>query len=370
MKRTEKYGFSTRSWQPLWEFPHLSPRAILLEMEPNNKKPMPGRGEVELVRQIRERSAGIGAKTGRGDVRVGIGDDCAVLRLRRGEEMVVTTDLSLEGRHFRLDWHTPEAVGHRTLARGLSDLAAMGARPVAAFLSLAVPGKLTISKGSAKSWIERFYDGLLGLAEVHKTPLAGGDLAEFPQVVVDMVLVGAVQQGRAMLRSSAKPGDGIYVTGGLGGAAAGLRALEALSGKKPPARLAPILKPHLFPEPRIAQGLWLARYGRAAAGMDMSDGLSLDVARLCEESGVAAEIDETALPMAKGATLDDALNGGEDYELLFTARPGTKLPRSIAGVPVTQIGSILKPKLGKPRVSLNKPSGSAALQPRGWEHFA
>jgi thiamine-monophosphate kinase len=327
-------------------------------------------GELALLRKIRQRVAGIGAGIGRGDVRLGIGDDCAVLRLRRGEEMVVTTDLSLEGRHFRLDWHAPEAVGHRALARGLSDLAAMGARPVAAFLSLAAPKKLTAAQRGASTWVDRFYDGLLALAEEHRTPLAGGDLAEFPQVLADIVLVGAVRQGRALLRSGARAGDEIYVTGALGGAAAGLRALDALGGKKPPVRLAMTLKPHLFPEPRIAQGLWLARHSAATAAMDLSDGLSIDLERLCEESAVAAEIDESSLPVAPGATVHDALHGGEDYELLFTAKPGTKLPRGIAGVSITRIGRIVKRKAGKPRVSLLTASSSIALQSRGWQHFA
>ncbi len=115
-----------------------------------------------------------------GGLRVGIGDDCALLRVRAGEELAVTTDLSIAGRHFRLDWHQPEAVGHRTLARGLSDLAAMGARPLAAFLSLGLPRELTRSRGQQPAWIERFYDGLLALAEIHETPLAGGDLSESP----------------------------------------------------------------------------------------------------------------------------------------------------------------------------------------------
>jgi thiamine-monophosphate kinase len=303
-------------------------------------------------------------------VRLGIGDDCAVLRLPPGEEAVVTTDLSLEGRHFRLDWHSPEPIGHRTLARGLSDLAAMGARPVAAFLSLAVPKKLTTARRNGKPWTERFYDGLLRLAETHKVLLAGGDLAEFPQVVADIVLVGAVRQGRALLRSGASPGDAIYVTGALGGSAAGLRALETLGGKKAPAHLTDALKPHLFPEPRIAQGLWLVRHKAATAAMDLSDGLSLDLVRLCAESGVAAEIDESALPIAPGATLADALHGGEDYELLFTARAGTKLPRRIAGIPITQIGRILKRRAGRPQIALLNTSGPVELQPRAWEHFS
>jgi thiamine-monophosphate kinase len=158
-------------------------------------------GELRLLRQIRSR---VGHTAGTA-VRLGIGDDCAVLRPRRGEELAITTDLSIAGRHFRLDWHQPESIGHRALARGLSDLAAMGARPVAAFLSLGVPRELTQSAGRRPAWVTRFFDGLLALATVHKTPLAGGDLAESPVAMADIVLVGAVPRGKALLRSGARP---------------------------------------------------------------------------------------------------------------------------------------------------------------------
>ena len=141
----------------------------------------------------------------------------------------MTTDLSIAGRHFRLDWHPAESIGHRALARGLSDLAAMGARPVAAFLSLGLPRDLTRAQGRGQSWISRFYDGLARAGRAHKTPLAGGDLAESPVAVADIVLVGAVPRGKALLRSGARPGDLIYVTGSLGGAAAGLARLAALA---------------------------------------------------------------------------------------------------------------------------------------------
>ena len=134
----------------------------------------------------------------------------------------MTTDLSIEGRHFRLDWHQPEAVGHRTLARGLSDLAAMGARPVSAFLSLGLPRNLTTATTGQPAWVDRFLQGFLELAEACQTPLAGGDLAESPMVVADIVLVGAVPRGKALLRSGARADDLLYVTGSLGGAAAGL----------------------------------------------------------------------------------------------------------------------------------------------------
>jgi thiamine-monophosphate kinase len=148
--------------------------------------------------------------------------------------VAVTTDLSIAGSHFRLDWHPPEAIGHRALARGLSDLAAMGARPVAAFLSLGLPRSLTVnaagrSRAGSRTWVQRFLDGFLALAEAHNTPLAGGDLAESPVAVADIVLVGAVPRGRALLRSGAKPGDLLYVTGALGGAAAGLACLAELA---------------------------------------------------------------------------------------------------------------------------------------------
>jgi thiamine-monophosphate kinase len=311
-------------------------------------------------------------------VPLGIGDDCALVAPRPGEELAVTTDLSVAGRHFRLDWHQPEAVGHRALARGLSDLAAMGARPVAAFLSLGLPRPLTIASGRGRSWVQRFFDGFLALAAEFNTPLAGGDLAESPLVVADIVLVGAVPHGRALLRSGARPGDLIYVTGSLGGAAAGLARMAELAGlaeghAKPPhipRKLEAFLAPHLYPQPRVRQGLWLARRGVASAALDLSDGLSTDLAHLCEESGVAAEVDAALLPIHAGATLDQALNGGEDYELLFAERANARAPRSISGVPITRIGRILKPRRGQPAATLLTAQGRRPLVPRGWEHFS
>lgn len=346
-----------------------------MNLSPTKNEP----GELALLRQIRSRAAA--AAVGRG-LLLGIGDDCAVLRARHGEELTVTTDLSIANRHFRLDWHTPEAVGHRTLTRGLSDLAAMGARPMAAFLSLGLPRELTRAKGRGRAWVERFFDGLLALAETHRTPLAGGDLAESPVAVADIVLVGAVPGGRALLRSGARPGDLLYVTGNLGGSAAGLDRLRALAAQinraskgrpappRIPAKLQAQLAPHLFPQPRIAQGLWLQRKGLPTAALDLSDGLSTDLEHLCEESGVAAEIDAAALPIYPGATVAQALHGGEDYELLFTASSRTLLPRAIACVPVTRIGRIFRPNRGRPMITLLTDSGPQHLKPQGWEHFS
>jgi thiamine-monophosphate kinase len=338
-------------------------------------------GEQALLRTLRAQAV----QRSRGGLRLGIGDDCALLAARGNEELAVTTDLSIAGRHFRLDWHSPESVGHRALARGLSDLAAMGARPVAAFLSLGIPRELTAAPRGA-SWVDGFLKGLLALAEKHKTPLAGGDLAESPLAVADIVLVGAVERGQALLRSCARPGDRLYVSGALGGAALGLQRLAALAdharkgknGNVPtapaatriPKKLEAQLAPHLYPQPRITQGLWLRKRGIASAALDISDGLSTDLAHLCEESDVAAEIDATTLPLAPGATLEQALHGGEDYELLFTAPAAARLPRSIQGVAITPIGRILKARAGQPAITLMSDKGRAPLDIRGWEHFS
>ena len=327
-------------------------------------------GELALLQAIRARAEDSSAIRAKSRVQLGIGDDCALLRPRAGEELAVTTDLSIQGRHFRLDWHPPESVGHRTLARGLSDLAAMGARPVAAFLSLGLPRELTLVQGKSAAWVTRFLDGLLALAAEHGVPLAGGDLAESPIAIADIVLTGSVPQGKALLRSSAKPGDRIYVTGSLGGAAAELAVLERSPQDFVKARRTEGVSPHLFPQPRVAQGLWLRKRGLASAAMDLSDGLSTDLAHLCEESGVAAEVDAAALPLGSGATLEMALQGGEDYELLFTAPENAKMPKQIEGVEITAIGRTISRSSRKPSVSLITGKSSQPLLPQGWEHFS
>ncbi len=393
-------------------YPQIMPR----QPKPSNSTPTgPGRsrpssfGELALLQRIRLRAA----HSQTPELQLGIGDDCALLRLAPGEELAVTTDLSIAGRHFRLDWHPAESVGHRALARGLSDLAAMGARPVAAFLSLALPSDLvqnpkarsarqprsaaflsaghdSAARRSAPApFIDRFLDGFFALAQSHQLPLAGGDLAESPLAVADVILTGAVSQGKALLRSGAKPGDLIYVTGQLGAAAVGLEHLTALaaalkrerSRKKSsplppiPPRLKALLNRHLFPAPRVAQGLWLARNALATAAIDLSDGLSTDLAHLCAESGVAAELDAAALPFANAATPAQVLNGGEDYELLFTAPASPRIPSEIEGVPVTRIGRILAGREGaaKPSASpitLITSKGAIRLTPQGWQHFS
>jgi thiamine-monophosphate kinase len=244
----------------------------------------------------------------------------------------------------------------------------MGARPVAAFVSLGLPKELVRKRGAGPSWVSRFYDGLLALAASHKTTLAGGDLAESPIALADIVLVGAVPRRLALLRSGARPGDGIYVTGNLGGSAAGLQKL-AKSGQQAAKRWPALLQPHLYPQPRLAQGEWLRRRGIAAAAIDLSDGLSTDLAHICEESGVSAEVEAGAIPLGMGATLDQALHGGEDYELLFTARAEQRVPRRIAGVPIAQIGRVVRLRRNRPLITLITGTGAQPLEPRGWQHF-
>ena len=330
-----------------------------------------GPAELALLDRIRRRATRAESRP----LRMGIGDDCAILRLKPREELAVTTDLSIAGRHFHLDWHPPEVVGHRTLARGLSDIAAMGARPTAAFLSLGLPRKLSFPRERQGAWIDRFLDGFLALADQYQTPLAGGDLAESPLAMADIVLLGSVPRGKALLRSGARPGDVVCVTGALGGSVAGLNLLRKRQGRIVSAAResedsSDLLKPHLWPQPRIAQGIWLRRKQAATAAIDLSDGLSTDLEHLCAESVVSAEIDAQALPIHAGATMDQALHGGEDYELLFTTPPNAPTPRSIAGVPVTRIGRIVKRRPGQSAIVLVDASGRHALKRGGWEHFS
>jgi thiamine-monophosphate kinase len=325
-------------------------------------------GELSIIDRIRARTSLSNA------VRLGIGDDCAILKPPPHHELLVTTDFSLEERHFRRDWHSPASIGHRTLARGLSDLAAMGAKPLAAFLSLALPK--SIARNSR--FLDGFLDGFLALAADHNVPLAGGDTAQSPAnlILVDIILLGSAPTGRALRRSEAHPGDLLYCTGSLGGASAELTALST-SPRKFRTAISVDDHPHLFPQPRLAVGQALLRRRLATACIDLSDGLSTDLAHLCTASNVAAELDLAALPLHPlAATLDDRaqitalLHGGEDYELLFTAAPSTKIPRSIANVPITRIGRILKAQRNKPQMSILTDTDRFELQPHGWEHFA
>jgi thiamine-monophosphate kinase len=292
-------------------------------------------------------------------VATGIGDDCAVLRVPAGHEMLVTTDFSIENVHFRRDWHPPELIGRRCLTRGLSDIAAMGGEPLAAFLSMAVASDVP------QKWIDRFLKGLLALAKEFKVPLAGGDTAQSEGgIQADIVVVGSVPKGKAVLRSGAQPGEQIYVTGELGGSAAML-ALLMESKHTGAQRLRQFRS-----QPRIQAGQWLRQRGAASAMIDLSDGLSTDLEHICQESHVGAEIDAEAIPRArvgsgkKEVGLEFALHGGDDYELLFTS--AAKIPSRVAGVRVSRIGQITS----STGMRLIGADGKARrLRAVGWEHF-
>ena len=334
--------------------------------------PLPERALISRIRRAaglasrrtgRKRSAAVLARTPHTALIAGIGDDCSVLRIPANHEMLVTTDFSLEGVHFRREWHPPESVGHRCLARGLSDVAAMGGEPVAAFLSLALPAKLP------QRWVDGFLKGILKLAKQFGVELAGGDTAASRNgILADIVVVGSVPKGKAILRSGARHGDRIYVTGELGGSAAVLDLLYS----KPTRKLKPArFLSHFFPTPRIDVGRILREKAIATSMIDISDGLSTDIFHLCEESGTGAEIWKEAVPKAcigkpaHEVAIEFALHGGEDYELLFTARRGTRVPGRIAGVQITEIGFIRR---DTDRI-LRADGSGGEFAPRGWEHF-
>lgn len=304
--------------------------------------------EKALIRRIRAR-----VKGGSAIVR-GIGDDCAVLRVPSGHELLVTTDFMVETVHFRRDWESPEIIGQRCLTRGLSDIAAMGGEARACFISLA------LGRDIPQPWVDKFFAGLLRWARKFKVPLAGGDTAESPSGIhADIVVVGSVPRGKAILRSGARAGDQIYVTGRLGGPAARVAAL--LSGK-------PGQRPNHQPKPRLAVGAWLREKGLASSMIDISDGLSTDLQHLCEESDVGAEIEEAAIPRAifarKHVPMEMALHGGEDYELVFTS--ARKIPAVVAGIRLTRIGKINQRRGLRIRMA----NGLVRrLEVRGWEHF-
>jgi len=298
-------------------------------------------GEAAILETIRRRAP---LPAGRGLV-LGIGDDCAIYRPRGArEDLLFTTDLLVEDVHFRHQAHPPEALGHKALARGLSDIAAMGGDPRFCLLSLAV------GERADRRWINRFYDGLLRLARISGAPLAGGDLARAAKTACDIVVCGAVPLGSALRRDGARAGDAIYVSGRLGGSALGL---EKRTGKA--------WARHLRPQPRLQLGVFLRESLRASGAMDLSDGISLDLRRMALASGLEAAIEPP--PRFPGASPDQALHGGEDYELLFTARPRVKVPARFGSIPLTRIGVMRRGQPGAVYLS-GKP-----LPPLGYDHF-
>jgi thiamine-monophosphate kinase len=318
-------------------------------------------------------------------VKLGIGDDAALVAVRSGRELILTTDMSIEDIHFTERLHPPEAVGHRALARSLSDVAAMGGVPRYLLVSLA------ISKHATRAWVSRFYHGLQALASRFGVRLIGGDTAVVPgRTFIDVLVAGEVPRGKGVRRSGARPGDQIFVSGRLGLSALGLRLLlgkvarALLPLPKPgasrrraqarmPAQLArEAVRSHLYPEPQCALGRFLSGRGAASALIDLSDGLSTDLSRLCAASGVGARLWAEKIPSPRlpeaADSLELALHGGEDYQLLFTVPPrqASRLPSKFQGRPIYHLGEIKASK----GISLVMPDGHVrTIKPAGWDYF-
>ncbi|MBX3294707.1 MAG: thiamine-phosphate kinase [Acidobacteria bacterium] len=314
------------------------------------------RSEFDFIHHIKK-SYGLGR----------IGDDCAVLPKDSKTDLLITADMLVEDVDFRIGWTTPEFLGHKALAVSLSDIAAMGGQPTFAMLSLGVPERLWKS-----DFLDRFYAGWHGLARDFGVELVGGDVSRVPEkFVIDSIVLGEVERGRAIPRSGAKPGDKIYVTGSLGGAAGGLKLLE--SGTRPDQDLRQtvreMIERQLCPAPRLGVSSQLP----ASAMIDLSDGLSSDLGHICEASGAGAVIFAEQIPIdirldSIFTSLDEklhlALDGGEDFELLFTADPKKNLPAEFADL--TCIGEITA-NVG--RMELIRDGVASEMKPKGFQHF-
>jgi thiamine-monophosphate kinase len=321
--------------------------------------------EADLIRKLR---SGLSARQSQNGIALGIGDDAALFVPRMGYETILTCDWFLEGTHFLRDKHPADAVGWKCLVRAVSDVAAMGGEPRCFLLSLALPEALT------GRWLDEFLGGLRRAARKFGCPLAGGDTTRRREVCINVTVVGEVRSGRALLRSGARAGDIIFVSGRLGEAEMGLWLLRRAGrvNKKDAA-----LRKHLYPEPRVALGQWLAKHRLASATMDLSDGLSTDLPRLCAASGVGARIEAAKIPAVRATAqrgakrfepLDLALNGGDDYELLFTVRPAKarQLPRVFGGIALTSIGKITR---GRSLTLLASDGRKKPLRAGGWDPF-
>jgi thiamine-monophosphate kinase len=313
-------------------------------------------------------------------VAVGIGDDAAVLDCPSGSQIVATCDALVEGSHFVRDWATPEQVGRRALAVNLSDIAAMGGEPLYALISLAIPPTTPVE------WLDGLYRGLRNEADLFGVAVVGGNVTSIAgPLVVDVTMLGRVAPGQALLRSGARPGDRLCVTGTLGGAAVGLYALWRTPTKRPapaPLALERVRAALLLPNPRVAEGQALAAVEGVSAMIDVSDGLAADLSHICALSGVGAVVDAGALPVDEATAAvahsygqdvqELALHGGEDYELLFAVHPEAETAalqavRAVGGS-ATTIGWCTDPASG---LRLRTRAGALApLEPRGWDHLS
>jgi thiamine-monophosphate kinase len=334
--------------------------------------PISSIGEHALIERLRRR-----LRRDPDFVVIGIGDDAAVIQNARSSLEVITTDSLVEGVHFRREWTTAEAIGHKALAVNLSDLAAMGATPRAVLLSLAMPSDLPLSDFDA------LLDGFVALADRTGAALIGGNLTRSPgPLIVDVTAIGAVRRRGMLRRSGARAGDELYVTGMLGAAAAGLAMLEAGTDRSTLDEDSLVcVDRYERPEPRLKCAQIVSRASAASAAIDLSDGLADAVRQLAAASSLGAVINAAALPLAPGAearasadgqtrsALDLALSGGEDYELLFAvpSRRKSRLraaTRRCAGLPITWVGRLTT----EPGTWLEQ-DGSRTILPSGYAHF-
>jgi thiamine-monophosphate kinase len=304
----------------------------------------------------------------------GIGDDTAVIRPKRTDEFwLITTDMLVENVDFRREWYTPRQLGRKSIAVNLSDLAAMGGRPRFYTVSLAVP------RGISERWMLEFHEGLAERGKPAGAHLIGGDLSRSGKhIAISISALGESLNRKVIYRSGGKAGDLVYVTGRLGRSAAGLHLLQNGRRRAGSRFQKMALQAHRDPEPRCAAGLWLAQSGLAHSMMDISDGLSMDLPRLCAASRVGAEVWVSSLPVFRESAMwgcnpvELALHGGEDYELLFTV-PSSKRSRLEQNYPdslppVTQIGKL---SADAGRVWMIRPDQTRfPLPPRGYDHFA
>lgn len=304
-----------------------------------------------------------------GFLKLGMGDDAALVNPTKGYETILTCDWFLEGTHFLRDKHPADAVGWKCLARAVSDVAAMGGVARCFLLTLALPKSLT------GRWLDDFLSGLRRASRRFGCALAGGDTTRQAKILINVTVVGEVRKGRAILRSGARGGDIIYVSGRLGEAEAGLRFVRSGAGKAQGSDRR--LKKHFYPEPRQALGNWLAAKQIATAMMDISDSLSSDLPRLCDASRVGAEIEAAKLPAVRisegerkriGGEIELALHGGDDYELLFTvpSKKANKMPGAYEGVLLTAIGKITR---GREIVVVDEVGDRRKLKSKGWDPF-
>jgi len=327
------------------------------------------RGEFEFIDSLRQRFSSH------------IGDDAAVVRTTAGHETVITTDLLVEDIDFRRTTAPALLLGHKALAVSLSDIAAMGARPRWSLISIGVPEDVWQSE-----FVDQFYEGLKSLANRYDVKLIGGDTSRTDEkIVIDSILLGECTAAHAVHRTGAEPGDQIFVTGSLGGAAAGLRLIERGAhlaeqnlADDDSQKIDHVLLRQLRPEPRVGWGMVLGDERLATAMIDISDGLSSDLNHLCSASGVGALIESSLLPIDHQVVelcgrraldpLQLALHGGEDFELLFTVRAtdAGRLPRRVDGVEITRVGEITKKVDG---VKISEGARVWELNPGGWKHF-